>query len=82
MSSKTGRPGLRRALDAFFFGFGQAINVSGSVVNRGRYARGLAGDAKALQGDWRRSLDMANERVSAQANEARERAARGGLPGR
>lgn len=56
MTSSTERPGLRRRLNAFFFGFGQAFNVSGTAVNRGRYARGVAGDAQALAGDWGRSL--------------------------
>jgi hypothetical protein len=68
------KPSFRRALDAFFFGVGQAFNVSGSVVNRGRFGRGLAGDAEALAGDWRRSLDRANGMV-------RTTAARGAWPG-
>lgn len=60
------KPALRRALDAFFLGFGQAMNVSGSVVNRGRFAGGFAGDAKALAGDWQRSLSMADQHARTQ----------------
>jgi hypothetical protein len=61
MASNPSKPSLRRALDAFFLGFGNALNVSGSVVNRGRYSRGLAGDARALAGDWQRSLSAADQ---------------------
>lgn len=60
MRSSTDGPGLGRRLNAFFFGFGQAFNVSGMAVNRGRYARGVAGDAQALAGDWGRSLGRAS----------------------
>lgn len=63
MRDDNGKPSLRRALDAFFFGLGQAFNVSGSVVNRGRFGRGFAGDAEAIAGDWRRSLQQANRMV-------------------
>lgn len=59
----TSKLGLRRALDAFFFGFGQAFNLSGAAVDRGRFGRGFAGDAQALAGDWARALQRADEVV-------------------
>ena len=61
MASPPSKLSLRRALHAFFLGFGHTLNVSGSVVNRGRYSRGLAGDARALAGDWQRSLHAADQ---------------------
>lgn len=67
MMTSTRKLSLRRTLDAFFFGFGQAFNVSGAVVNRGRFARGFAGDAEALAGDWQRSVNRANGLVRASA---------------
>jgi hypothetical protein len=60
MASNPSKPSLRRAFDAFLLGFGSAFNVSGAAVNRGRYSRGLAGDARALAGDWQRSLHAAD----------------------
>jgi hypothetical protein len=74
MKHNNGKPSLRRALDAFFFGFAQAFNVSGSVVNRGRFGRGFAGDAEALAGDWQRSLARADAivRNSASTEPARD----------
>lgn len=60
---------LKRAWDAFFFGFGQAFNITGRVADRGRYARGSAGDAEAIAGDWRRSLERADDLLKRQSAE-------------
>lgn len=72
MASHPPKPSFRRALDAFFLGFGNALNVSGAVVNRGRYSRGLAGDARALAGDWQRSLSAADQVLRATPAGVRE----------
>lgn len=49
-----------RAFSAFLFGMAHAFDLGGTLArNRGRFARGPAGDAEALRQDWIRAASPA-----------------------
>jgi hypothetical protein len=45
-----------RAVSAILFGMAHAFDLGGTLAHRrGRFGRGLAGDAEALRQDWMRA---------------------------
>lgn len=49
-----------RGFSAILFGMAHAFDLGGTLARqRGRFARGLAGDAEALRQDWVRAASAA-----------------------